>query len=514
MYQKAASEALEDKDHDDITSSDHTDLDYLPATYPPSQSLLPFLPTLHSSDVKHAELQGRRYRYDTGRRSLILLQLGVTFVISTTFLSLGIFLSVGGGYFHEARGWMLHLGTANGLILRFVITGVATLCTEFTGSIHGIALRWALAKEGRLRFSTNLRLFTAAHGRWSLNGSLSNSIFALTLATAYASASGMFLSQDSGGQAFSILWALPCLILGGSILVQTILCLLACTSTHISTWSNNPLDVVPALIESGYVIPGSERCMRPAADCPLSTTDPIYPSLQQPSVWTTHPSVKKVVYVVWTLTCLAWICGFIMLGLYYTRGVVVDPLPQFGAFSHGWEAFLSFITATIFQGLLALGLHCSDLVVLLWKDEVLWRAASYSPKGASQGSNPFAAMIIGWPMGALLAMKPCLHWVFGSTVGFDALGKTMFYWLFIFAAVLTVISAFVTIVALIKPSGPQPSTYGHIQTLANVVDEWHPVMFWGHKSAGEVCHAGTSATVLPDVIYDKLYAGWGCCSPS
>jgi hypothetical protein len=52
-------------------------------------------------------------------------------------------------------------------------------------------------------------------------------------------------------------------------------------------------------------------------------------------------------------------------------------------------------------------------------------------------------------------------------------------------------SCFFTAVAMFRPRGPQPAAYGHLQTLPNLVDEWLPVMWWGHKE-DEVpyCHAG------------------------
>jgi hypothetical protein len=56
--------------------------------------------------------------------------------------------------------------------------------------------------------------------------------------------------------------------------------------------------------------------------------------------------------------------------------------------------------------------------------------------------------------------------------------------LFVFALVST-------FVARRRPHGPQPAAYGHLQTLANLVDEWSPTMWWGHKENGKpICHAG------------------------
>lgn len=80
---------------------------------------------------------------------------------------------------------------------------------------------------------------------------------------------------------------------------------------------------------------------------------------------------------------------------------------------------------------------------------------------------------------------------------------------------LFVFACFFTLFALYRPRGPQPAAYGHIQTLANLVDEWSPVMWWGHKqNQVPYCHAGTSDHPLPDVKMDCVYAGFGAESPA
>jgi hypothetical protein len=57
--------------------------------------------------------------------------------------------------------------------------------------------------------------------------------------------------------------------------------------------------------------------------------------------------------------------------------------------------------------------------------------------------------------------------------------------------VLFLFACFFTLVARRQRRGPQPAAYGHLQTLANLVDEWAPVMWWGHKEDGiPYCHAG------------------------
>ena len=88
------------------------------------------------------------------------------------------------------------------------------------------------------------------------------------------------------------------------------------------------------------------------------------------------------------------------------------------------------------------------------------------------------------------------------------------------------VAIFITFIAKRRPSGPQPAAYGHIQTLTDLVDEWLPTMYWGHKGDnGVVCHAGasippseesvrfifsplsgTSGHPLPNVSMDRVYA--------
>jgi hypothetical protein len=90
---------------------------------------------------------------------------------------------------------------------------------------------------------------------------------------------------------------------------------------------------------------------------------------------------------------------------------------------------------------------------------------------------------------------------------------------------LFIFACFFTVIALLRPRGPQPAAYGHLQTLANLVDEWSPVMWWGHKEDGipyyhagmvHVCLGengvltlgiGTSDHPLPPVKMDCVYAG-------
>lgn len=59
------------------------------------------------------------------------------------------------------------------------------------------------------------------------------------------------------------------------------------------------------------------------------------------------------------------------------------------------------------------------------------------------------------------------------------------------AVALFILATTFTFLATRRPRGPQPVAYGHVQTLANLVDVWSPTMWWGHKGGGKpLCYAG------------------------
>jgi hypothetical protein len=75
------------------------------------------------------------------------------------------------------------------------------------------------------------------------------------------------------------------------------------------------------------------------------------------------------------------------------------------------------------------------------------------------------------------------------------------------------LATLVIVVALQRPKGSQPATYGHLQTLVDLVDDWHLLMFWGDKGlagipgASDTRHAGTSALPLGNVVSGTHYLG-------
>jgi hypothetical protein len=73
---------------------------------------------------------------------------------------------------------------------------------------------------------------------------------------------------------------------------------------------------------------------------------------------------------------------------------------------------------------------------------------------------------------------------------------------------LFIFAHFFTLVAFYRPRGSQPAAYGHLRTLANLVGEWSPVMWWGHKGDGiPYCHAGMTLVWLGGWRIDALKQG-------
>ncbi|KAG1902879.1 uncharacterized protein F5891DRAFT_1186016 [Suillus fuscotomentosus] len=426
-------------------------------------------------------------------------------------------------------------------ILTLMLDLIVTLCTESIGFVHGISLRSALASESRLRFNTNLRLLTAVSRWYNPNGTLFNGISAVLLIISYSSASVVISTNTNAlgvvlyGSTIAIV-GMPLLILGIALLLQVIIALSAMRVIKILTWSYSPFDVTAALVHHTQLTPATFRCMRRVSD--LDTYGgPAKPPETQPSTWHAHPSIRKVVIFLWVI--VAAYTGWAALAMYISNrfsagsGSVPLTLQTWSFFQnwdgdfltyglpsgnlHGW--ILLFVSIAGVQGPLTLGLHCSELIANVIRDERQWRCATRS-QGLRVAANPLKHIFTHPLYLILFVAKPFLHWMFGlsfdirtyainDTLGFLSISMfTAQIWNLCIA--LFIFASFFTFVTLRRPHSPQPAAYGHLQTLANLVDEWSPVMWWGHKEDGiPYCHAGTSDHPLPDVKMDCVYAGSG-----
>ncbi|KAG1828830.1 hypothetical protein EV424DRAFT_485401 [Suillus variegatus] len=419
-------------------------------------------------------------------------------------------------------------------ILPLILDLIVTLCTESTGFVHGISLRSALASESRLRFNTNLRLLTAARGWYNPNGALLNGISVILLIISYSSASVVICVDKNDDAIYGIaITGIPLLILGIALLLQVIIALSAMRAIKILTWSSSPFDLTAALVHHTQLTPATFRCMHRVSDLDMYE-GPAKPPETQPSAWHAHPSIRKVVIFLWVIcaACAGW-AALVMYIWDRTTFRVGNPLTlqTWSFFSnthgnliiynmpdvhlHGW--ILLFVNIAGVQGPLTLGLHCSELIVNVIRDERQWRCATRS-QGLRVTTNPLKPIFTHPLCLILFIAKPFLHWMFGLSFDIgtyatiDTLDSLLIYMytaqIWNLCIALFILACFFTVIALRRPHGPQPAAYGHLQTLANLVDEWSPVMWWGHKEDGiPYCHAGTSDHPLPDVKMDCVYAG-------
>lgn len=116
----------------------------------------------------------------------------------------------------------------------------------------------------------------------------------------------------------------------------------------------------------------------------------------------------------------------------------------------------------------------------------------------------FSAALMSWKYNMLLIFKFLLHWLLGQSVqpSFDYGGGRSNVWfamnyahLFVYVICTTIFASAITFLTFMKPKGPQPATYGHIQTIADVIGDWtlekNGRFWWGDKGCREaVRHAG------------------------
>ncbi|KAG8994525.1 hypothetical protein FRB94_009822 [Tulasnella sp. JGI-2019a] len=439
--------------------------------------------------------------YDSGRRRLVLCGLVFALVTGSAFIITGIFI-------HATSTSFVIIGLTRweDIALGLSFNALVTVCSEVTGYVHGTTLKWGLAKEGRLRFNANLRLFSATEGTLSVNGPVVSVIFTISIIFSYAASSTVFLHgqifADIASSSPSVISFFPPIVLGVTLVLQAALGLIAFFNTHVLTWSSSPLDVTSALIHHGYIHHRSKRCMRSVSKTNVLSTDPIRPLSRQPSAWSSHKTVPRVVWFVWS-SLVVW-TGWFLIFLYVE-------LPNSLRFHNDVTPLGPLVLGLLFlaavQAVVTIVLHCCELVTTLARDELVWRAAS-TGRGVRPAGNPLMVVLRSWQSIILLLAKPAIHWFFGMIVGVDASfgfgvnGLDLF-----FLPVLFLVAVFITVVAVLRPSGPQPVAYGHIQTLADLVDEWSTTMYWGiRRTAGR----GRGRLVTPGRPKMGLYlqSGW------
>jgi hypothetical protein len=428
-----------------------------------------------------------------------------------------------------------------------------TLLNDSMGYIHTCSLRWSLHREGKLDFNSNLRLLTSAK-RNRPNSAIPNAIYLAGIVLSYGSTSLIFLSlnpqlarllgkdYDNADVNGVHINSIALFTLGGGFLLQAIITNWALAQTDIPTWSSNPLDVALACTyehDGHRVVRRVGRCMMGVH---LTKKIPgLYkPIPRQRPMITAHPHVRWILALLWALPILSGIWGG---GVYAyilrdaRKGVLGRSwslLPVFtgnidtncrthqctdgtSVLNVGWSASNG-TAGTVgavflimgFQSVVTLSLHCAELIVNLARDEKVYRAL-IGPKGTNGHYNSILAACTSWRTLFLFALKAGVHWMFGLAINLQfRLGVNMQPpQIFYFAGFSLAAAVFGLLLSLWRPGGYLPPSYGHVQTIVDIVDEWAPsgCMYWGEKDAVYPGYTGTSTHPLPEPSETRLYGG-------
>jgi len=460
-----------------------------------------------------------------------------------------------GGVYQWARmhTWPhINISPTLGEVVPLAVNVVVTALIEAMGLIHATTLRWALGR--RLTFNSNLRLFASARGSLAL-GPVANAIHAGLLVLTYTSTSLLFPISpspdfceinpvgsdiaDCDGLVYLSPPAMGCL--AAALFGQAVLATWQMISVKVPTWSASPLDTAWASVERGILVRNPGRCMSSVHDSSVPTTDRGFlAKKKQGSAWSAHKQVRRIVYyvVLVTVGCIVWFLVLYAVIKAKTKyfateepcngcGTYEGPnwnlIPDAGQVPTSTSVIVEysakmhvglFIIIYIFQAFLTMALCCAELVMNLSRDEVSWRKCNSRTPYMARPSAVLRAML-SWSAVALFILKAVLHWLFGKGMAYaynwGIFLRTPQLLYLAFGSVL--LATLVVVVAFQRPKGPQPATYGHLQTLVDLVDEWHLMMFWGDKGlsgisdVGDARHAGTSGLPLGDIVTEAHYLG-------
>ena len=482
------------------------------------------------------------YDKSLGTRKILIAVLVISLLTSLICIGFGTYSLATTPFCYECSSAYYLVGFKNGAsasAVTLAFTVFTTICTEGLGYIHSISLRWALARDGRLEFNSNLRLFSTTKFSAS-NGILANLLSAIFLIMCYAGASQMLWEYDIPGASYVVADSVSMLGLGVGLLGLSIITILGLRwgekSGAILTWNPDPLSTALACLHHSLLYRRSGRSFASAAQA-LKNTGPSRPSHQQPSALMTVLYLRHVIRALFAALFLVGISACAIMAALLAQRYEDITTNRWGPWhwtfistdqsDHGFSNMLNvdlsthlwnharslcvFLFGCIFQAFSTLALHAAELVVNLRRDEAAWRKAYSSANFShSKGCKPPGNAIQGamYNKGSLLlfCLKPLAQWLYG--LGFFASGGGLSFNplpLFALSGLMAILAITAFISARSKPRGPLPSTYGHLQTLVDLIDDWgdnaESTLWWGDKGVAfedcwglEIRRVGTSAS--------------------
>lgn len=185
-------------------------------------------------------------------------------------------------------------------------------------------------------------------------------------------------------------------------------------------------------------------------------------------------------------------------------------------------AIYGLLLVSFFQSFATMALHSVELLANRSRDEVAWRvleARRRNRRSGKKAPNAIVSALTSWQSVSLLILKPVIHWLFGNSLSVMQAGTRSMAgimnpnWIFRLAIGVIALALLATCLAIYHPRGRMPSTFGHLQTLVDLIDNWGDgdvrMLFWGDKGEQEdgTRYAGTSMHIedVSDVRKDCLY---------
>lgn len=373
-----------------------------------------------------------------------------------------------------------------------------------------------------------MRLYTCEKYPIASNGLLGNFIYMGALILAYSSSAFMVAltiaypdgateeTPKQGG--VIVLRATFLILMGSSLLAKVLIAALGWAQTPVPTWNSSSLAVVPAMLSEGLIKHHPGHCLADVGSSGYGESSTYRTSMRDArdqEFWKFFQGL------------------FPMIGLF---PLIFAIQGSTSTKSYSTEKAGPLVGYTIVQSLLNVWLHTLECAPMMATDESTWRSAT-TAKGA-RASYGLLGAPGNIPQVLHMVLVPVMSWAFSRVYSDNGLGTITvhLYLCFAFmgaALVVGMLFAFGVTDFLSQPKGYQPAAFGHIQTLANLVDDWTPLekegadlklgrkalaylhlrrpktgaLYWGHKSGnhGEICHAGTADHPLPDIHPDEIY---------
>jgi hypothetical protein len=478
-------------------------------------------------------------------RKWCIVGLVYSYLIAFILLIVGTYLYVRRGWRAGPRpsggGWIDRdyplqsikpMSTSSRELSLLALNFLVTLPTEAIGYVHATSLRWALYHDGRLRHNSNLRLFTSSRSTMP-NNCWVNGLWVVLLTVSYSCASQLLYTEQDwdlvddgplGKFALNEQTSVNCLaivLLGTCLMVSILVCthilcpfliddnqvltllatwtLLPKYSKHITTWNSSALNTALATQHP------HPRPPQPDTSGPATRL--------QDRMYTTSRSILPMLIFLWFLVpllCAAGIATWLLTGqqdlsftfdylAYIWRDTNSKNWPLWIFDTTSSERFqdqtsvhvlINILFVAALQLLYTIALHVAELFVNLHRDEINCRAASnLNPvKGGAQiAPNAFKSALTAWPTVFLFILKPVSHWVFGLSFPIDLDQGIRFHPLPLFTlmGMAALLASFATYLALRRPTGPQPSAFGKLDLLVNMVNDWgegaEGRIYWGQK---------------------------------